>query len=115
MVLLSSADFFSKLPFLIHSFRNTIRVSDGFDPVQNQRFVGPDLGQNCLKKIQKTIKLPQLMVIRTLIMLNILCATLFPNFILLHCNLHHFSFKLVFSVTVENSVGLGQMASSETI
>ena len=50
MVLLSSDDFFFNLPFSIHSCRNTIRVSNGFKPVQNQRFVGPDLGQNCLKR-----------------------------------------------------------------
>ena len=33
MLLLSSADFFSKLTFPKNSFRNMIRVSNGVDPV----------------------------------------------------------------------------------
>ena len=49
-VLLSSADFFSKLTFFKHSFRNAIRVSNGLDPDQDQRSVGPDLGPNCLQR-----------------------------------------------------------------
>ena len=39
MVLLSFADFFSKLTFSKNSFRNTIRVSNGFDPDQDRRSV----------------------------------------------------------------------------
>ena len=43
--------------FLIHitgnfskkSFRHTIRVSISLDPGQTRRFVGPDLGPNCLQ------------------------------------------------------------------
>ena len=46
MLLLSSADFFSKLTFPKYTFRNTIRVSNDLDPNQDQQFVGPDLGPN---------------------------------------------------------------------
>ena len=28
-----------------------MRVSNGFDPDQAQRFVGPDLGPNCIQKL----------------------------------------------------------------
>ena len=45
MLLLSSADFFSKL-----TFWNTIRVSNGLDPDRDRHSVGPDLGPNCLQK-----------------------------------------------------------------
>ena len=48
---LSSAAFFSKLTFSQNSFRNTIRVSNGLDPDQDQYFVGPDLGPNCLQSL----------------------------------------------------------------
>ena len=48
MLLWSSAEFFSKLFFQKHSFRNTIRVLNGLDPDQDS--VGPDLGPNCLEK-----------------------------------------------------------------
>ena len=44
-MLLSSADFFSKLIFSDFSFRDTIRVS-----------IGPDLGPNCLQGYQQTTK-----------------------------------------------------------
>ena len=40
---LSFADFFQTT-----SLRNTIRVSNGLDPDQARRSVGPDLGPNCL-------------------------------------------------------------------
>ena len=56
MLLLSSADFFSKLLIkksfrdTIRVFRNTIRVSNGLDPDQDRHFVGPDLGPNCLQR-----------------------------------------------------------------
>ena len=36
--------------FLKNSLRNTIRVSNSLDPGQAQRFVGPDLGPNCLQR-----------------------------------------------------------------
>ena len=39
MFFFSSADFFSKLTFSKTSFRNTIRVSTSFDPVQTRHFV----------------------------------------------------------------------------
>ena len=45
-MLLSSAVFFQN-----HLFRNTIRVSNSLDPDQARRFVGPDLGLNCLKRL----------------------------------------------------------------
>ena len=56
----SSSDFFQKT-----SFRNTIRVSDGLDSDQDQRFVGPDLSPNCLhigyqQAKKKHAKLPSL-------------------------------------------------------
>ena len=48
--------FFSKSIFLDFfwkkkSVRNTIRVSNSLDPDQARRFVGPDLGPNCLQKL----------------------------------------------------------------
>ena len=46
-----SSDFFSKLTFSKTAFRNTIRVSNGLDPNQNQHFVNPDLGPNCLQRL----------------------------------------------------------------
>ena len=48
MLLLSSADFFSKLTFAKNSFRNTIRLSNGLDPDQDRQNVGLDLGPNHL-------------------------------------------------------------------
>ena len=39
------------LNFSIKSFRNTIRVSNSFDPDQAQCFVGPDLDPNCLQRL----------------------------------------------------------------
>ena len=48
--------FFFKLTFTKNSFRNTIRVSNSLDPDQARRFVGPDLGPNCLQRYQKTTK-----------------------------------------------------------
>ena len=47
---LSSADFFSNTHFSKYSFRNTIRVPNSLDPDHARRFVGPDLGPNCLQK-----------------------------------------------------------------
>ena len=32
-------------------FRNTIKVSNGLDPDQDQHFVGPDLVSNCLQRL----------------------------------------------------------------
>ena len=34
-----------------NSFRNIIRMSNSLDPDQAQRFVGPDLGPNCLPSL----------------------------------------------------------------
>ena len=48
---LSSAEvFFFKINSLKKSFRNTIRMSNSLDPDQARRFVGPDLGPNCLPR-----------------------------------------------------------------
>ena len=47
LILLSPGKFFMST-FSKNSFRNTIRVSNSFDPHQAQHFVGPDLGPNCL-------------------------------------------------------------------
>ena len=43
--ILSSADFST---ILKNSFNNAISVSTSLDPDQARRFVGPDLGSNCL-------------------------------------------------------------------
>ena len=59
MLLLPSADFFSKLTFPKKSFRNPIRVSYGLDPDQDQHSVGPDLGPNCLQSYQQTTQTPR--------------------------------------------------------
>ena len=53
MLLLSSADFFSKLHFSKNSFRNTIRVSNGLDPDQDRCSVSPDLGPNGYQQTTK--------------------------------------------------------------
>ena len=50
-LLLSSADFFSKSTFSKNSFMNNTRVSNSADPDQARRYVGPDLGPNCLQKL----------------------------------------------------------------
>ena len=44
-VFLSSADFFFK------KMKKSFRVSDGSDLYQDRRFVGPDLGPNCLHRL----------------------------------------------------------------
>ena len=51
MLFLSSAVFCSKLTFSKNSFRNTIRVSNSLDTDQDQHFVCPDLGPNCLQSL----------------------------------------------------------------
>ena len=51
MLLLSSADFLSKLTFSKNSFRNIIRVSNGLNPDQDRHSVGPDLDPNCLQRL----------------------------------------------------------------
>ena len=48
MLMLSSADIFSKLIFSKLSFWNNTRVSNSLDPDQN---IGPDLGPNCLQRL----------------------------------------------------------------
>ena len=50
MLLMLSADFFSKLTFSKKSSWKTIRVPNCLDPNQDWHFVGPDLGANCLHK-----------------------------------------------------------------
>ena len=42
---------FFKINVLKNSFRNTIRVSNSFDPDQDRHSVGPDLGPNCLQRL----------------------------------------------------------------
>ena len=39
-------------------FGNSIRVSNGLDADQDQRYVGPDLGPNCLKRLSANDKSP---------------------------------------------------------
>ena len=46
LIFFFKTNFFSK-----NSFRNTTRVSNSFDSDQDRRFVGPDLGLNCLQKL----------------------------------------------------------------
>ena len=52
MLLLSSADLFQ-----INFFKNTFRVSNGLDPDQDRRSVGPDLGPNSLQMLSADNKL----------------------------------------------------------
>ena len=52
-IFLSSAYFFPKSTFSNNSFRNAIGVSNSLDPDQARRFVGPDLGPNCLQNYQQ--------------------------------------------------------------
>ena len=55
-MILSSADIFFKISlflvvaFLKVSFGNISRVPSSLDPDHAQRFVGPDLGPNCLQR-----------------------------------------------------------------
>ena len=49
MLLLSSAEFFSKLTFSKNSVMNTFGMSNGLDSNQDQHSFGPDLGPNCLQ------------------------------------------------------------------
>ena len=50
-MILSSADFFSKSNFSKNSFRNSVRLSNKLDPYQARRYVGSDLGSNCLQML----------------------------------------------------------------
>ena len=50
-LLLSSADFSSKLTFSKNLTGNTIRVSNGLYPDQNRHFVGTELGPNYLQML----------------------------------------------------------------
>ena len=43
------------LTFSKKIFRNTIRVSNSLDPDQALRFVGPDLGPNCLQRLSAVV------------------------------------------------------------
>ena len=51
VVLSADVFFFSKSTFSKNSFRSTTRVSTTLDPGHTRRFVGPDLGPNCLQMI----------------------------------------------------------------
>ena len=43
---------FFKTNIFKYSFRNTtIRVSNSLDPDKDRRYVGPDLGPNCLQRL----------------------------------------------------------------
>ena len=42
---------YSKLIFSMNIFGNTIRVSSALVPDQDQHYVGPDLGPNCLQRL----------------------------------------------------------------
>ena len=43
--------FFFEINLFNKSSRNTIRVSNSLDPDQDQCFVSPDLGTNCLQRL----------------------------------------------------------------
>ena len=59
MLLLSSADFFSRFSFFFKKiFRNHIRVSNSLDSDQDRPSVGPDLGPNCLQRLSAHYKSP---------------------------------------------------------
>ena len=42
---------FFKINFFKKFFQDAIRVSNGLDPDQDRRSVGPDLGPNCLQRL----------------------------------------------------------------
>ena len=46
-----SADIFSKSTFSKKNFRNIFGASNNLDPDQARRFVGPDLGPNCVQML----------------------------------------------------------------
>ena len=50
---LSSADFFFQNQLFRKILSGIPRVSNRLDPDQTRRFVGPDLGPNCLQKYQQ--------------------------------------------------------------
>ena len=50
-VFLSSADFFQNELFQKFFQEHYQRLSNGLDPDQDQHFVGPDLGPNCLQRL----------------------------------------------------------------
>ena len=51
--MLGNVSNFCHLHFVLKkkSFMNTIRLSNSLDPDQDQHFVGPDLGLNCLQRL----------------------------------------------------------------
>ena len=51
MLMLSSAECFSKLVLSEKIFKNTFRVSNSLDPDQDRHKVGPDLGPNYLQRL----------------------------------------------------------------
>ena len=56
MFFMSSVDIISKLIFSKKYFRNTIRVSNGLDPDQNQQSGRPDPGTNCFQRLSAVDK-----------------------------------------------------------
>ena len=56
MLLMSFADLFLNYSSKKY-FRITIRVSNGLDPDQDPRSVGPDLGLNCLQRLSADDKI----------------------------------------------------------
>ena len=48
---------FTKFTISKNSFTNTIRVPNSLDPDQVRRFVGPDLGLNCLQRLSADDKI----------------------------------------------------------
>ena len=61
--LLSSADFFFSILFFTKSCKNTISMSNGLDPDQDQHFVSPTLGPNCSQRLSADDKKCQLVIL----------------------------------------------------
>ena len=53
--LFSAVFFYFKINLSENSFRNATSVTNSFDPDQARRFVGPDLGPNCLQRLSADI------------------------------------------------------------
>ena len=69
---LSSADCFLKSTFSKNSFKNTIRVSNSLDPDQARHYVRPDLGPNCLQRLQQTTLVVKELTLKAMLSMFIL-------------------------------------------
>ena len=94
--------FFSKSTSFQNSFRNTTRASNSLDPDQARYYVGPDLGPNCLQRLQQTTLVGKVLALKALLSILIL-HTLLSNFYSFTCR--HVSLR------AENSMDLLSEAS----